>query len=55
MELFGKKYENEEFQLRFAIFEENVQKAEELKKLNPLAEFDVTHSKFGDISSDEFK
>jgi cathepsin F/cysteine peptidase B len=42
----------DEFEHRFAIFQENLKKAEKLQAMNPLARFGVTQ--FSDLSEDEF-
>jgi len=51
---YGKSYSTQhEFDHRFQIFKENLIKAEEHQRLNPLATFGIT--KFSDLTSDEFK
>eukprot|EP01114_Cavostelium_apophysatum_P011126 TRINITY_DN2531_c0_g1_i1.p1 TRINITY_DN2531_c0_g1~~TRINITY_DN2531_c0_g1_i1.p1 ORF type:complete len:338 (-),score=55.87 TRINITY_DN2531_c0_g1_i1:22-1035(-) len=53
MQKFGKTYANqEEFNLRFRYFQENLLRADELSKKNPQATFGV--NKFSDLSQEEF-
>jgi len=50
---YGKVYnDQDEFEIRFSIFQDNIHKAMDLQKLNPMATFGVT--KFSDLSTREF-
>ncbi len=54
LNMFGKQYSPEEYQMRLAIFEENYNRAELLSRANNGAEF-TAFNKFGDMSKSEFK
>ena len=49
---YQKTYASSEISERFAIFKENLERAESFQKLNPKAKFGVT--KFSDLSTEEF-